>query len=276
MRVERSDWPPLLAVAFSFPGLRDLTVGAMAIPSVAFRNGLLQRSSLLGDPTDPNAPGNPVHWKVGGPGKELDILVVVAGDDRKSVADRASTIQAQLADLGATVQLQAGDVRDDVEGQAGHEHFGFDDGVSQPGIRGRASEMANDFITDRYVAPSQFPASALYGYPGQDLVWPGEFVIGYPQASPDPLIPGPPLEPVPPWTRNGSFLVYRRLLQDVGLFWRTMRAEVARLAQLPGFRGLDEGNLAARLVGRWPSGAMRHGERGDVDCRSAVRRPDNA
>jgi Dyp-type peroxidase family len=142
-----------------------------------------------------------------------------------------------------------------VPGQKGHEHFGFDDGVSQPGIRGRASNEPSDFITDRHVDASEYPAAALLGYPGQDLVWPGEFVIGYPQTGPDPLIAGPELAPVPAWTRNGSFLVYRRLRQDVGLFWRTMRAQAQRLSGLPGFDGLKDVELAARLVGRWPSGA---------------------
>ncbi len=82
----------------------------------------------------------------------------------------------------------------------GHEHFGFDDGVSQPGIRGRVSEAPNDVLTARHIAPGQFPAEDLYGYPGQDLVWPGEFVIGYPRASPDPLIPGPVERALPAWT----------------------------------------------------------------------------
>jgi Dyp-type peroxidase family len=87
------------------------------------------------------------------------------------------------------------------------------------------------------------------------LVWPGEFVLGYPATGPDPLIPGPISEARPAWTRNGSFLVYRRLRQDVGLFWRTMREEASRLAKLDGFQGLTDDKLAARLVGRWQSGA---------------------
>ena len=86
-------------------------------------------------------------------------------------------------------------------------------------------------------------------------MWPGEFVLGYPATGPDPLLPGPLALAQPPWTRNGSFLVYRRLRQDVGLFWRTMREEAARLAALPGFDGLTDQALAAHLVGRWPSGA---------------------
>jgi Dyp-type peroxidase family len=248
-------FPPLVAIGFSYQGLFDLTVGASEIPSVAFKNGLVQRSALLGDPTDPAVPGHPSTWSVGNPGKELDILIVVAGDDRTSVKERASDLERRFVEIGGKVQGQVGDVRDDVEGQKGHEHFGFDDGVSQPGIRGRASDDPRDFITERYVNRSQFPAAALFGYPGQDLVWPGEFVIGYPQTGPDPLIPGSVVEPSPWWTRNGSFLVYRRLLQDVGLFWRTMRAQAERLSQLPGYDQLDNVTLASRLVGRWPSGA---------------------
>jgi Dyp-type peroxidase family len=133
--------------------------------------------------------------------------------------------------------------------------FGFDDGVSQPGIRGRASNHPADFITERYIATTQFPANELFGYPGQDLVWPGVLIVGYPASSPDPLIPGPPSPAVPEWTRNGSFLVFRRLRQDVGLFWRTMRAKAAELAQQPGFGGVTEERLASMILGRWPSGA---------------------
>jgi Dyp-type peroxidase family len=247
-----SEWPPLVAIAFSFRGLFDLTPGADAIPSPAFKNGLARRSALLGDPTDPKNPGHPSKWHVGGPTTELDILIIVAGDTRRSVKLRAAEIERALAGIKAKVISQAGDIREDMPG---HEHFGFDDGVSQPGIRGRASKGPSDFITDRHVDASEFPAAAMMGYPGQDLVWPGEFVIGYPQTGPDPLIPGPVLAPVPDWTRNGSFLVYRRLRQDVGLFWRTMREQAERLSGLPGFAGLDDVGLAARLVGRWRSGA---------------------
>jgi Dyp-type peroxidase family len=248
-------FPPLVAIGFGYHGLFDLTVGAALIPSLAYKDGMVARSALLGDATTPGAPGHPSTWSIGAPDKELDILVVVAGDDRESVSKRAGEIVKDFVAIGASVEEQVGDIRDDIKGEVGHEHFGFDDGVSQPGIRGRASDAVDDFITDRYVDPSQFPAAALYGYPGQDLVWPGEFVIGYPQTGPDPLIPGPVLEASPWWMRNGSYLVYRRLLQDVGLFWRTMRDEAERLSVLPGYEKMDDTTLASRLVGRWPSGA---------------------
>jgi Dyp-type peroxidase family len=244
--------PPLVAIGFGYQGLHDLTPGATQIQSEAFKIGMPGRAAMLGDPQDKTSKGSPTRWVVGAPGAELDALVVVAGDTRTTVDARAEEIRKRFADIGDDTLLQLGSVRPDLPG---HEHFGFDDGVSQPGIRGRASNASDDFLTPRHVADDQFPAFALYGYPGQYLVWPGEFVIGYPRTSPDPLIPGPIESASPGWTRNGSFLVYRRIAQDVQGFWRAMRAEAERLSKFPGFEGLDAIALASKLVGRWPSGA---------------------
>jgi Dyp-type peroxidase family len=243
----------LLGLGFSYPGLRRLTPGTEAIPSEAFKLGLVARSSLLGDPTDAHKEGHPSRWLVGAPHAELDVLLLVAGDDRPSVTRKAEQLARLIQESGIDIPYKEdGDIRE--KPYEGHEHFGFDDGVSQPGIRGRASSVPDDFITERHLDSSQIPAYWLYGYPGQDLIWPGELVIGYPSTSPDPLLPGPALNPSPAWTRNGSFLVFRRLRQDVGLFWRTMKQKAAELSQLPGFSLSDE-ELAAKLVGRWMSGA---------------------
>lgn len=249
----------LVGLGCSAPGLAALTPGAANIESPAFKLGLAARSAMLGDPTDSAAEGHPSNWVVGAPGKEPDLLLVLAGDHRDMVDARASALLADARQAGLAVLYQEkGDVRDDEwngMSMRGHEHFGFDDGVSQPGIRGRASARADDFVTERHIAAAAGPEAWLYGLPGQDLVWPGEMVIGYPGSSPDPLIPGQQLEATPDWTRNGSFLVFRRLRQDVGMFWRTMRDQAAELAALPGFEGMSDEKLAARIVGRWMSGA---------------------
>ena len=243
---------PLLAIGFAYSGLSRLVPAAYAITSVAFKLGLPARSALLGDPTDPEAEGHPKNWTIGGPSNPIDAIIVVAGDTRTATSDRAAAIQKYVEATGIAVSIEEGDIRSD---DKGHEHFGFDDGVSQPGIRGMASAKAGDYISDRHIDPAEFPASALYGYPGQDLVWPGEFVFGYPATSPDPLVSGPLAHAEPSWTRNGSYLVFRRLRQDVGLFWRTMRDEANRLSRLPGFSGMTDFHLATLLVGRWQSGA---------------------
>lgn len=248
-----SDARVFVAIGFTYPGLLKLTPGAFSIQSEAFRHGMAVRSKLLGDPTDPNVEGHPSTWVVGGDAHEVHALLVVAGGRRDRVSGEASRLASDLSGIGLEVASQEGNIRTGTE--AGHEHFGFDDGVSQPGIRGLASASAGDYISDRDIKPSVVPAAWLYGAPGQDLVWPGEFVLGYPATSPDPLFPGRVATLNPPWTQNGSFLVYRRLRQDVGLFWRTMRAEAQRLSKLPGFAGMADVHLAALLVGRWPSGA---------------------
>jgi Dyp-type peroxidase family len=245
--------PPLVAITFGFTGLRKLTPGAVELPGEAFRQGLAARSAFLGDPTDPTDEGNPAKWVVGSPGKELDVLIAVAGDDRDSVDTRALAVSQRLHKAGVKIAYEEkGDVRAD---QPGHEHFGFDDGISQPGIRGRASDAADDFITDRHIAESDEPNHSLFGYPGQDLVWPGVLLLGHPATSPDPLVPGFPSSATPGWSRNGSFLVFRRLRQDVGLFWRTMADKAQELSKLPGFAGMTDEKLASLIVGRWPSGA---------------------
>jgi Dyp-type peroxidase family len=244
---------PLVAIAFTYTGLSKTTPGASSLPSDAFRQGLAARSAYLGDPTGPNDEGNPLRWKVGAPGSDLDALIIVAGDTRPLVDAKVSPLKKKVARAGLkVVYFESGAVRPDLPG---HEHFGFDDGVSQPGIRGRASTKANDFITPRHIAKTEQPANSLFGYPGQDLVWPGVLVLGHPATSPDPVIPGQPSATVPAWSLNGSYLVFRRLRQDVGLFWRTMRLEAKHLSSLPGFEKMTDEKLASRIVGRWPSGA---------------------
>ncbi|MFL6682362.1 MAG: Dyp-type peroxidase [Burkholderiaceae bacterium] len=249
---------PLMAIGFTYPGLCGLAAGATAIRSEAYRAGLAARSSLLGDPVDP------ATWVVGTPASPLDFMLVIAGDHPGDVDVLARHVMALVADAGLQAQRQDGYKH--THGAQGREHFGFADGVSQPGIRGRATRGRRDFITRSHIAADDWPASALYGYPGQELVWPGEFVLGYPKSGPDPLRPGPIARPDLPWMKNGAYLVYNRIAQDVGEFWRTMRAEAEKLAARPGFAHLgDEVELAAHLVGRYPDGAPVSRVRGRAD-----------
>src|SRR5438067_1549343 len=90
--------------------------------------------------------------------------------------------------------------------------------------------------------------------PDAALVWPGEFVFGYPRQDPyDPSKPGQVADGGPSWTRNGSLLVFRRYRQDVSRF-RDFLASTAH-ALSGGAGDVSPDLAAAKLVGRWRSGA---------------------
>jgi Dyp-type peroxidase family len=164
----------------------------------------------------------------------IDGVLLVTGLDRSSVTFHSDEL---LRLLGGSIKLiysEVGNTRPGAE--RGHEHFGFLDGISQPGVRGLPSTSypAHDPNQGRLV---------------QDLIWAGEFVFGYPGQDPeDPVRAGKPPEMAAPWLRNGSYMVFRRLEQKVPEFRKFVAEQAARL-------GMDRELLAARMVGRWRSGA---------------------
>jgi Dyp-type peroxidase family len=216
-----------------------------------FKAGAAARSALLGDPTDPAAEGNPVNWRFGGPGNEADILLVFGADREKTMKGFVTELRESATTHGLSVLYEEHGGKLD---RLGREHFGFQDGISQPGVRGRISDDPDTFLTPRTIDPDVVPEAWIYGQPGQYLLWPGAFVFGYETPAADPLLPGPPALPGPPWSRNGSYAVYRRLRQDVVGF-REFAAEQAVALQQQGFSGMTGETLQANLFGRWPSGA---------------------
>ena len=241
---------PLAALGFSALGLNKMSDGLhLSVPSPAYQVGVGVRAGLLGDPE----PSTSWHADFGTRQQQPDALLVIAGD---TVDQVKAMVDKWRCHLTVTVDeapvLQYGDSFD-----RGREHFGFADGISQPGIRGRRKHRPGAFITRRHLQPED-PEHDLFGLPGQNLLWPGEFVLGWPASSPDPRIPGP-VRPVPDWMRNGSFLVYRRLRQDVAGFRRWLLEQAEGLRDFPGFSHLGPSDRAAKLgatlVGRWPSGA---------------------
>jgi len=124
------------------------------------------------------------------------------------------------------------------DARRGHEHFGFKDGISQPGVR--------DF--DR---PSRNTPTEVAGKPGTDLIAPGEFLLGYPRQSSQEGGSDEPAHLSPDWMHDGSFQVFRLLQQDVPSWWAQV---LAQCATLPTENALSSDALAATLVGRWRSG----------------------
>ena len=251
-------------VAFTAPGL-----SACGLPPAAhctfppeFREGVAvpHRARILGD-TEESAPET---WELGGPGNPPvhAVIIVHAATDAELEA-RVDAERGRLAESAGGVTELPGSLQRGHRPAHDREPFGFRDGIAQPAIAGIARSG---------------------GVPT------GEFILGYENhyrsIPPTPVVPGE-LDPhgiLPPvdspyhaaaglrdFGRNGSYVVYRKLQQDVAGFWRFMRDEAIRVRGAPDPAYIVW--LAARFVGRWPSGAPlalcpdaddpRHGGRDD-------------
>jgi Dyp-type peroxidase family len=223
----------LLNVAFTSRGFATLSVDTSTLDDSAFKQGMWWRSSLLGD-----CQKQQEHWLVGGPSNEPD-LVLIFGAARAMDIRRKWDSLAQLFGRVRVVHVDNGARLSG--GLSGCEHFGFRDGISQPRLRGRllGYPLTHLWPPERRSADSD------------DLVWPGEFILGYPKkAGDESVVSGDD------WKRDGSFMVYRRYVQDVSKFWNAVSGLAAEVrAALPALKGIDARGVAARLIGRWPSGA---------------------
>jgi Dyp-type peroxidase family len=199
-----------LNLGSSSPGLRKL-IPAADLGDKSFAAGGKAQAPHLNDPVD--AQGKLTTWIPPFLADNLDGVFLLAGGTSKAVDDEADRV---LDFLGSSVAVSFDQTGNTRPGPArGHEHFGWLDGVSQPGINGLTTP-----------------------FPGQEMLDPGLFVFGY---------PGGP-QPTLPWMRNGSFMVFRRLVQLVPEFDQFLLSQ-ARLL------GMDPVLLGARMVGRWKSGA---------------------
>lgn len=240
----------LVNIVFSYPGLRKLTAEAAFFTDPAFKEGMPQRSVLLGDPTDPRARGYCRNWLVGGPGAIPDACVLLASEAAESLGPFVSRL---VYELPPGVQLMYEQpAAANAPPRHEYEQFGFRDNISQPGVRGRLSVAPDEPFQARHD-----PSNPHEGKPGQHMIWPGEFVFGYPAQDPlSKLKPGVVANAGPAWGRNGSYLVLRRLHQNLDGFRQFLQtAAPALAARHAALRDLTPDVLAAKLMGRWPSGA---------------------
>ncbi|MTE01683.1 hypothetical protein GIY56_15445 [Paracoccus sp. YIM 132242] len=190
------------------------------------------------DDGDPN-PWHPENWVVGKPSAPLDLLVILAFDDWGATHGDALLLELRNTGVVELHRDQGLRLPRDIE------HFGFVDGISEIGVRGEFEvDGVVRPVTTRHGVP---PRNGFeYGRPGQPLGWPGQFLVGVETGATT-------VDKAPPRYRNSSFLVFRRLSQDVRAFDEDT-AEVAEELGLPADR------FRALVVGRWPSGAalMRH------------------
>jgi hypothetical protein len=196
-------------IAFSSQGTAKLApTEAKKLVDSSFQGDLYQQSETLGDPTDPNSPGNKGKWR-GWPRQSgrypIDDCQRLADTLRSEVAlpwsTRLGFVRLKTGITQAGLNILYEEEGATLEGKLSrHEHFGFKDGVSQPGIRGRVSTGPEDFLTPRFF-DSADPRAKLFSRPGQPLVWLGQFILGYPRQDDQDLMPRDPDSAYPAWAR---------------------------------------------------------------------------
>ncbi len=208
-----------------------------ALADRAYRaGGRIASAAQVGDPRI----SDPGGWVVGGPGQPpVDVLLTIAADEKADVErelqvelDRANrhhlvVIGAHQDENGTT----AGEYGERLEG--GTEHFGFRDGISQPGVRG--------FSTAR-TEPGRRRESVTEA--GTPIIAAGEFVLGYERergSYPVAARPDPPAR-----MRDGSFQVFLRLTQDVP-GWRSQMGRLRGASK-------DRVDVDEKVIGRTRKG----------------------
>lgn len=216
--------PTTLNLAFTHAGLAALGVPdrVLATFEPAFGEGMARRALSLGD-AGQSAPDN---WEAplgSGDAHVLAMIDAATGED----LDRAlEELRAGLEAAGDGLAA-VGEQRTKVL-PFGREHFGFSDGFSQPAVEGSGVEPR--------------PGQGTPEHGGWRPLRPGEFVLGYEDE--DGVLPDAPAGVL---GRDATYMIYRKLYQDVALFRRFVRERARLLGGDPDF-------VAAKIVGRWEDG----------------------
>ena len=208
---------PWLSVAISYAGLEVLGLSGDSLESFpeAFRQGMAARARQLQD-EGANDPGN---WEQPYGKGQIHIGVSIFSSSDEERQRVLAMAREQYENISGVRMLRM----QDFGAQPGDLNpLGYKDGIDQPAIEGSGVEPL----------PGQ-------GHP----IKAGEFILGYPGEAGVPLsMPQPEI-----LGRNGTYVGFRKYQSRVGAFNRFLRAN--------GSTEEERELLAAKLVGRWRSGA---------------------
>lgn len=224
-------------IGFTWQGLKALGLSQRSLDSFpqAFRAGMRERAHLVGD----IGPHAPEHWEGGLGGPDIHAMAWVRTDSAEGLEAATRIIRAEMEATGGIeirfVQDTMALAHENGIGSEG-EHFGFADPISQPPIEGAA-------------APSYPGDGALEADGTWRALKPGEFLLGYEdEAGVEGVLAPDPQE----LRLNGTYMVFRKLHQDVAAFRRYLANAAKALygSEDPVFQD----RVAAKMMGRWRSG----------------------
>jgi Dyp-type peroxidase family len=180
-----------------------------------FKQGMAARAKALGD-TDESSP---YHWERPLGTSDVHIVLTALSPDQRQLEAALERARKAFQDFTGISAIW----RQDCHAlSTGREPFGFRDGIGYPSVEGSGIPGSNSL---------EEPLKA------------GEFVLGYPDETGNlPPMPRPDV-----LGRNGTYVVFRKLHQRVAAFRRYLKEN----AKSPD----EEELLAAKMMGRWRSGA---------------------
>ncbi|WP_327255808.1 Dyp-type peroxidase [Streptomyces sp. NBC_01244] len=204
-----------LSVALTYKGMQAL--GAPQASLESFAPEFRAGMAAQADRLHDVGESAPTHWEAPLGSPDVHMVLTSMAPDQERLDAQLERAEAMLSRGGITVLYRL-----DCRSSDGREPFGFKDNVSHPAVEGSGIPGSN---------PREEPLKA------------GEFILGYPDES------GriPPMPQPAALGHNGSYLVIRKLHQRVAAFRQYVREQAAA----PG----DEELVAAKIMGRWRSGA---------------------
>ncbi len=235
-----------LQLALTYPGLKLWGAGDFVSHgfAVEFMQGMDRdfRARVLGD----NGDSCNRFWRWGARDQdEVHALAMVYAPDVPALHAWADALEAARGENGLVIlnRLEA------APNPLGKEHFGFRDGLSQPTLKG-------------LVKPGREA-----DFPEWNVISDGEFILGYPNGynllpdspmiaekfDPDNVLTSASDQPgFKDFGRNGSYMIFRHLEQDVAMFWEQIGDAIRREQGTVEVEACIQ--LASKMVGRWPNG----------------------
>ncbi|MGY3616225.1 Dyp-type peroxidase [Bradyrhizobium sp. USDA 10063] len=233
-----------LNIAFTFDGLRALGLPQESLATFPseFQEGMKRRANELGDIDE----SSPEHWDDPWRTHRVHMLITIYGRTDDALVAHCQQLRDLLPNGVQELKPDQPAGLLHIKGeQTRKEHFGFEDGLSNPAVEGVPDRDSKD--RENVGNPDdkgRFRKIPL-----------GEFLLGHPgeggEMAPMPL---PHL-----LAHDGSYLVFRKLEQDVVRFRQYLEQQADAFARaIPG--GLPphvtaQDFLAAKMMGRWQDGS---------------------
>ncbi len=205
-----------VSVALSYQGLQALGVPQDSLNSFAWE--FRQGMAARWKDLGDTDESSPENWEKPLGTAEVHVIIVAVSPDIQTLEAILDPARKSYQDLSGITAIW----RQDCYALPNmKEPFGFRDGISHPAIEGSGVAGTN---------PLESPLKA------------GEFVLGYPDEMGGIQVTNPEI-----LGRNGTYIVFRKLHQRVAAFRQYLKTN----SNDPG----EEELLAAKMMGRWRSGA---------------------